>query len=506
MNQINFNFENTDLIVDYITFKFDSLSNNLKQELINFLFEAGFNSTDVDDSKDWLSETVIEFDPKNSYNVNFVINYNPHDKGILVAFPGESGLAFYELVKKNQINWDLFRGSKLQRFDLNYGHAIDASETKNKIKTFLHDQHDILDEKKINVNLEGSSCLKIGSRRSNRCARIYVTKDNKILKFEMEIRRITIAPYKGFLVNGDFENFENQLTKIYLLYFSNMLSLNYSYMTWLAIKVRPMYLKRPSQTSTPYILSDYIKDANTILSVKDFAMFLKLIRYTRELDYETQYIDFDKVPYRTFTFKVRDFAKLCDSMFDSDDDDYKIQKTKNFFRKLQTKVFVQTFNDSEFIQILEDRLPCILRISFLNLNRCLLVRVPIMDALFYNHYPFRLPDLFELDLTNRKLNKHEYLVRCEIIKVFSSRSVEKKFLISQFFKRHRLSNQLTGKIKSQFVQMMKLLYEHNMIEFKVKLFLCQTTTNIDINIETNIEELSASNIGQGFLVYEKIIN
>lgn len=53
--------------------------------------------------------------------------------------------------------------------------------------------------------------------------------------------------------------------------------------------------------------------------------------------------------------------------------------------------------------------------------------------------------------------------------------------------------------------MMKLLYQHNMIESKVKLFLCETTTNIDINIETNIDELSASNIGQGFFVYEKII-
>ena len=53
---------------------------------------------------------------------------------------------------------------------------------------------------------------------------------------------------------------------------------------------------------------------------------------------------------------------------------------------------------------------------------------------------------------------------------------------------------------------MKLLYEHNMIEPKVKLLPSDTNTEFDITIETNIDQLSTSNIGQGFFVYEKILN
>lgn len=34
-----------------------------------------------------------------------------------------------------------------------------------------------------------------------------------------------------------------------------------------------------------------------------------------------------------------------------------------------------------------------------------------MENLFQYKYPFRIPDLFELDLNNRKLSKYENLVR-----------------------------------------------------------------------------------------------
>ena len=44
MTQNNFTFESQNLVVDWISFKFQDLQNSKKQEIINYLFEFGFNS------------------------------------------------------------------------------------------------------------------------------------------------------------------------------------------------------------------------------------------------------------------------------------------------------------------------------------------------------------------------------------------------------------------------------------------------------------------------------
>jgi hypothetical protein len=64
-----------------------------------------------------------------------------------------------------------------------------------------------------------------------------------------------------------------------------------------------------------------------------------------------------------------------------------------------------------------------------------------MEDLFHYRYPFRIPDLFELHLNNRKLSKYENLVRVEFIKTFSSRDVEKPFYIREFLNTYKISNQ-----------------------------------------------------------------
>jgi hypothetical protein len=70
-------------------------------------------------------------------------------------------------------------------------------------------------------------------------------------------------------------------------------------------------------------------------------------------------------------------------------------------------------------------------INRLTFSRCsisnnLLVRAVIAEDLFLYIYPFRLPDIFKSD---RKLSKSDYIVRSEIIKIFSSRLIEKSALV-----------------------------------------------------------------------------
>ena len=66
------------------------------------------------------------------------------------------------------------------------------------------------------------------------------------------------------------------------------------------------------------------------VSLKNFIMFLKFIRFTKELEYEIQ--KFDNILYRVLVFRVKDFSDVCDSMFKFDNNYYKIRQVKQFLR------------------------------------------------------------------------------------------------------------------------------------------------------------------------------
>ena len=48
MKQNKLSFESEDLVVDFITFNFDSFNESIKTDISNYFFELGFNSYTVD--------------------------------------------------------------------------------------------------------------------------------------------------------------------------------------------------------------------------------------------------------------------------------------------------------------------------------------------------------------------------------------------------------------------------------------------------------------------------
>jgi hypothetical protein len=103
----------------------------------------------------------------------------------------------------------------------------------------------------------------------------------------------------------------------------------------------------------PYISIDYIKSEKSKLSaisIKNFIMFLKFIRFTQKLNYDIQ--KFDNIFYRVIIFRVKDFSNEYDSIFKSSNHFYKIDQVKKFLQQLQQNIFVEFFNDSDSMQIL----------------------------------------------------------------------------------------------------------------------------------------------------------
>ncbi len=80
-----------------------------------------------------------------------------------------------------------------------------------------------------------------------------------------------------------------------------------------------------------------------------------------------------------------------------------------------------------------------------------------MEELFDYQYPFVYPDFFQTE--SIKFNKDQYLVRFEVIQLFSSKSVSKKFYLREFFQQHKVSNQRIRNMKQIFIELIQEFYQ-----------------------------------------------
>ena len=487
-------FESEGLTVDYVTFNFEQLNESRKADLINYFYKLGFNSYDTDRKYRNAFDESIKFNSKNLYQIKFIKNITPHWKGIAVAFPDDSGAYFYKLAKNKQIQWDLFNSGVLSRFDLNYLRPLQSDQV-HSVTQFLRTSQEEIRRKRINAKLESSlnnQILKIASRRSSRCARIYTT-DNS-LKFEIELRNNLIKNCNYLLVEGCFEELESKLVQEYITYFGKLLPFQYFYTDWLAEKLRPfrVNIKTYSQLT---LCSDYINiELETIFGSfepKKFIMFLKFLKFTTSLDYKTEIFDGDS--YRILIFRVKDFLDVSHSYYNSQNEYYKMQKTKDFLQDLQQNLFVKCFTDDYFKSLVT--VPK-LEIYKCKKSKCWLTRVLLLEELFDYQYPFKYPDLFETE--SIKFNKDQYLVRFEFIRLFSSKSATKHFYLRNFFQQHSVSNKRICDIKRIFIELTQQFYQFGLIQPKVKLML--HSNYIDI------EDLTTFNISDGFILYEKIVS
>jgi hypothetical protein len=99
MNRNKFTFESENLVVDYFEFKFDVLSDQTKQKIVQSFFKLGLNSFDVDKKYRDSIQTKIQTNDKNQHQIQFVVNVSSYRNGVCVAFPGNSAASFYKISK-----------------------------------------------------------------------------------------------------------------------------------------------------------------------------------------------------------------------------------------------------------------------------------------------------------------------------------------------------------------------------------------------------------------------
>lgn len=192
------------------------------------------------------------------------------------------------------------------------------------------------------------------------------------------MRNNLIKDCNYLLVTSCFEELESKLVGEYISYFGKLLPFQYLYTDWLAEKLRPsrVNLKRYSQ---PTLCSDYIdiQPERGSIEPKKFIMFLKFLKFSSNLDYKTEIFDGDS--YRLVIFRVKDFLDISHSCYNSQDEYYKMQKTRDFLRGLQQNLFITCFNEDYFKSL--GTIPK-LELYKCKKSKCWLTRALLLEELF----------------------------------------------------------------------------------------------------------------------------
>jgi hypothetical protein len=286
-----------------------------------------------------------------------------------------------------------------------------------------------------------------------------------------------LQQYYLLLVENRLEEFEQKLSFYFTLYFAKLLPLQHYHLDWLVIQLRPMRRQSCLQSDfkADYVQSEIKSDS------RKFVMLIQFLNYAQHLDFEIKSID--QISYRVVSFRLQDFLRFQNKY----NNQYQLTKVKEFFEEIQTGILLTSFSDNYF-----QSLVAIPLVKFHKIQKFWVGRVWLAEELFYYRYPFLLPDFFK-----NKLTKDQFEVRVEVIKIFHSVDITKTFLIQQFLDSYStVSNQRINKIKKNFIELVQILQEYDLIESNYKII--SNGSFLDTN------ELNISNISEGFVIYEKI--
>ena len=437
-----FTFEKEKFQPDYIAFKFTELDWFNKKDILSYLFSFGFNIYEGLPTKANEKRTHS----KNKFKIYITQNIPDWD-GIVFHFSGKNAKHFYELLKGRLIEVKIFQGATLARFDLAYLRYHKKTD-KISVSEFLFMCFEKIKttHRKVIIEKNKSGLIeRIGHRKNNRYYRIYEDTENQnFLKFEYELKYKALVGYQDLVFLNQFQQFEHQLSFEFINQFAKLLPLQYSYMDWLVYRVRP-FRKRAKKLPQKAFHTDYIvnRTFSKYSERKSFWDLLQFLDYIQQLSYQTDHLR--DIQYRLVNFPVQDFLIYKNQSKNS----HQMKKARQFFDQLQTNSLIQYFSKNYYRSLIT--IPNVK--LYRGKQNTLMAEVWIAEELFYYAHPFLFPDFIR-----QKVTKHQFEVQVQVFKTFSSESIDKVFLIKEFFQNYtsRLSNQQKTKMKEHFIQSIKL--------------------------------------------------
>ena len=481
MSKNKLTFESENIVVDYLSFKFQHLEDWKEKELASYLLKLGFNCYKESGKLRKPIKTPIFMGLKNIHEACFVVD-NPYWQGTVVTFSGLSAKFFYMLLQEKKLRGEAFYDSILGRFDIYYRRE-DRKTDKTLPEDFLEACHKKVRKTNQNVSFEKNQkglILKLGNRKGNNYCRIY--KEKTSLKFEYEMKGQLLRKYHSLLISNCLEELENLMCEGFLRHFGKLLPLEESFTDWLVVKLRPL---RKQKLSFATFHSHYLEEKKFSEGGerKKFFMLLQFLNYAQNLDYERGALG--STTYRQVIFQVKDFLEYQKKS----NNYYQLKKLIEFFDELQTNSLIKFFSDKEYRSLVT--IPEVALTK--GKQNCWVGRVWISEELFRYSHPFILPNLI-----TKKLTKHEVEVQFKVIQVFSSVNIAKTFWIKDFFEDYsvKLTNQQKTKMKNYFIECLQQYKEHGLVDGNYKI--------ISKGKAYSTKKLTSKVISEGFIAYEKL--
>ena len=458
--------------IDWLEFKITNFDD--AESLGQNLFDSFHFNVFIKSEPRFIPEVFLTR-PENQYQVMLVKYSNQSCKSMKVEFSGRNADYAYSLIKRKQMNTDLFgrEQTKLSRLDIKC-----IRETKQTdpitVKSFLETCKDSLINKfkRLKVSLtreKGSLLLKIGARSSPHHYRIYEKKTK--LHFELELKKTALINFQESFFSGRFFEFEEALVEYFCGYSKRYLAWENCYMDWLVIFLRKK-VKWEEESYDDLFVIDYIQSKNleSRNQKKYFFRLLQFLSFLHTLKGLKRALDEEQV-YYTFQFPVSEFLSF-------------LQLKRNQYQRIDLVDFLnslQTLDPLVIINFAEKSYRNYVCFPFVKVNKVSNIwtaKITIVRELYEHCYPFLFPASFLLSNSSYGIE-----VRLELIQSMTQPSLEKMFDYEKFLTQYKISHQNKRKIKSQIIECFEALLELKRIEPKFKL-ICRNGSSKELTALT----------------------
>ena len=428
---------------------------------------------------------------ENQFQVCFEqYEHNPEFKnfwlGSKINFSGTNADYFYNLVKKGQVDWSIFKEVSLSRFDIHYFRQSTSVDSNQQVKDFMESACNRIREKskRRKVSFDPTRepyILKVESRSSSNFFRVYLKPNGRELRFEIELKKTVVKNFQHYLFTDQFETFEELLTTHFYNQAIQLFDIDNSYCDWLVANFRQV--KKPpvqevliNSLSTSYLTE---KSMHALTKVEFFYRLIQLLNYIQCLEGSSKSISMGDRTYVIFQFPVNSFLEFIGK---PKTNHYQVKKLVEFLKSLQTiEPILENFSDGGFRRYVA--------FPYLKVERkkCWWVELSICKELYLYRYPFHLPETF---LNYR--DNFELKVKFILLESFCKISVQKEFPTEEFLGRVSVSTSKSAKIKNCIVRVLHELKDLKIIEPEFKILTKQNRLKEVSTLTSNLVSRSKS--------------
>jgi len=454
------NFYSEGLKIDYLSLNLQFNDLRQIQKMASYLNDNfGCKSTLLDQSTK-LKKRLVE-SVKNNYSANFIINSTKYWKGTTLCFKGNSAQLFYQDLKVKKLDWTVFDldSTNLGRIDVCYDRELNSTDRDPHL--FLENSCHIINEKNVEPGAKISkngNILWIGKRSSSNFFRVYLKPGMKKIRFEIEVKKNEVKKFQHDLFTGQFERFEELLTKHFYHQATRLFDLDNSYCDWLRYSFRQVRKLPSEEVLVNYLSTSFLteKPANDLVKLKFVYRLIQLINYIKILKSSSKSVSIGDRTYQTFQFQVNHFLEFIGK---PKNNHYQIIKLVEFLKSLQDiKPILDYFSDGGF------RRYVVFPYLKIEKRKSWLVELSVCGELALYRYPFHLPESFLNYQDNFELR-----VKFAFLQSFCRVWIQKEFPTQEFLQQKSISNYKKAKLKKCIAEVFQELKDLKVIEPKFEI-------------------------------------